>query len=109
MEEEKAVSSGGNYNYVVTRTHNDKTVANTTRVITRYASGDKLETEDDRSLDSLAFKYFKIPKHDRDAQLKFFMLSMLLLATSILIVSSCGCLFFYLFSSIVKMQQRMVH
>ena len=100
MEEEKAIPSGGNY--VVTRTH-DKAVSNTTRVYTRYASGEKLEPEDDKSLDSLAFKYFKIPKHDRDAQLKFFMMSLLLLATSILIVSSCGCLFFYLFSSIVKM------
>jgi len=100
VEEEKAIPSGGNY--VVTRTH-DKAVSNTTRVYTRYASGDKLEPEDDKSLDYLAFKYFKIPKHDRDAQLKFFMMSLLLLATSILIVSSCGCLFFYLFSSIVKM------
>lgn len=63
---------------------------------------------DDKTLNTLAFKYFKIPKHDKDAQLYFFMTSLLLLATSILLVSSCGCLFYFLIKNVVSVQRRLL-
>lgn len=54
----------------------------------------------------MAFKYFRIPKKDHDAQLYFFMISLLLLATSILVVSSCGCLFYFLIKTLILNDQQ---
>jgi hypothetical protein len=62
---------------------------------------------DDKTLTTLAFKYFKVPKHERDSQFYFFMTSLLLLATSVILVSTCSCLFYFLIKSAVGVQQRL--
>jgi hypothetical protein len=88
-----------------------------TRVYTRYANkdtskkvedaGGNLPPPEEKGLNTLAFKYFKYPKRgDHDAQFVFFMTCLLLLATSLIIVASCGCLFYFMMKSIIAMQRN---
>jgi hypothetical protein len=53
-------------------------------------------------LNTLAFKLLKTPKRDnKNEQLYFFLISLLILATAIIIVSSCGCLIFFLIKNMI--------
>ena len=49
--------------------------------------------------ESLALKYFRIPKSGKDAQFYFFLSTVLLLATCLTIIASCGCLFYFMFKN----------
>jgi hypothetical protein len=106
--------------YVITRPSGQGVVVqNKTRVYTRYANKENSKKVDDgsfaipndeKTLNTFAFKYFKTPKRgDHDAQLYFLMTSLLLLATSLIIVSSCGCLFYFLIKSVARIQHRIVN
>jgi hypothetical protein len=58
-------------------------------------------------LNTLAFKLLKTPKRDnKNEQLYFFLISLLILATAIIIVSSCGCLIFFLIKTMIGKSSR---
>ena len=59
----------------------------------------------DDSKYSLPLRYLKIPKRGTDAQYYFLLSSLLLLATTITIVSSCGCLFYFMFKGMIFSHQ----
>jgi hypothetical protein len=58
-------------------------------------------------LNTLAFKLLKTPKRDnKNEQLYFFLVSLLILATAIIIVASCGCLFFFIIKTLIGKASR---
>lgn len=85
------------------------TVSNKTKVYTKYASAStsqKVAPDSlDKTLNTLAFKYFQVPKHQGQAQFQFFMTSLLLLGTAILFVTSFSCLFYFLIKRVVDVQR----
>eukprot|EP00347_Sterkiella_histriomuscorum_P003981 403362201 len=104
INEDRAVTSG----VVIPKAYTSSNSASRksgsqTKTYEQYAK--KNDGFDDQSL---PLRYLKIPKRDRDAQFYFFLSTLLLLATTITIISSCGCLFYFLLKNLVSMQERMV-
>ena len=114
IQEEKAVTSGivipkayTNKKLVSSPSSNTSSSSNQTKTYNLYAAPAGNFSQSD-IINSLPLKSFKLPKRDKDAQFYFFLSTLLLLATTITIISSCGCLFYFMLKTMVSMQQRMV-
>ncbi|CDW85725.1 UNKNOWN [Stylonychia lemnae] len=103
VQEEKAVTSG----IVIPKayTASNPSARKSTNQTQQYEKYAKREDAYEKS-DSLPLKYLKIPKRDRDAQFYFFLSTLLLLATTVTIISSCGCLFYFFLKNLIGLQSR---